>query len=208
MVWEAFYNKMALPKSFQNLVNNLTILPGVGEKTAERYVYSLYEKEEDEIEALAESLLDFKKNIKMCNICGCLSEEEIGEVCADASRDKSTICIVEDSKNVFFIEKTGKYKGNYHVLNGLISPIDGKNPEDLNISDLVNKRINKEIKEIIIALNPSIEGEITSQYLQKILEKFDVKVSRLSYGLPMGTDIEYLDPIMISKAWDDRKVIS
>ncbi len=208
MVWEAFYNKMALPKSFQNLVNNLTILPGVGEKTAERYVYSLYEKEEDEIEALAASLLDFKKNIKICNICGCLSDEEICEVCADASRDKSTICIVEDSKNVFFIEKTGKYKGNYHVLNGLISPIDGKNPEDLNISDLVNKRINKEIKEIIIALNPSIEGEITSQYLQKILEKFDVKVSRLSYGLPMGTDIEYLDPIMISKAWDDRKVIS
>lgn len=208
MVWEAFYNKMALPKSFQNLVNNLTILPGVGEKTAERYVYSLYEKEEDEIETLAASLLDFKKNIKICNICGCLSDEEICEVCADASRDKSTICIVEDSKNVFFIEKTGKYKGNYHVLNGLISPIDGKNPEDLNISDLVNKRINKEIKEIIIALNPSIEGEITSQYLQKILEKFDIKVSRLSYGLPMGTDIEYLDPIMISKAWDDRKVIS
>ena len=208
MVWEAFYNKMALPKSFQNLVNNLTILPGVGEKTAERYVYSLYEKEEDEIEALAASLLDFKKNIKICNICGCLSDEEICEVCADASRDKSTICIVEDSKNVFFREKTGKYKGNYQVLNGLISPIDGKNPEDLNISDLVNKRINKEIKEIIIALNPSIEGEITSQYLQKILEKFDVKVSRLSYGLPMGTDIEYLDPIMISKAWDDRKVIS
>lgn len=208
MAWEAFYNKMALPKSFQNLVNNLTILPGVGEKTAERYVYSLYEKEEDEIETLATSLLDFKKNIKVCNICGCLSDEEICEVCADESRDKSTICIVEDSKNVFFIEKTGKYKGNYHVLNGLISPIDGKNPEDLNISNLVSKRMNGEIKEIILALNPSIEGEITSQYLQKILEKFDVKISRLSYGLPMGTDIEYLDPIMISKAWDDRKVIS
>ncbi|MCI7084385.1 MAG: recombination mediator RecR [Tenericutes bacterium] len=199
---------MALPKSFQNLVNNLTILPGVGEKTAERYVYSLYEKDEDEIEILARSLLDFKKNIKICKNCGCLSDEEICEVCADTSRDKSTICIVEDSKNVFFIEKTGKYKGTYHVLNGLISPIDGKNPEDLNISNLINKRINTDVKEIIIALNPSIEGEITSQYLQKILEKFDVKVSRLSYGLPMGTDIEYLDPIMISKAWDDRKVIS
>ena len=199
---------MALPKSFQNLVNNLTILPGVGEKTAERYVYSLYEKDEDEIEILARSLLDFKKNIKICKNCVCLSDEEICEVCADTSRDKSTICIVEDSKNVFFIEKTGKYKGTYHVLNGLISPIDGKNPEDLNISNLINKRINTDVKEIIIALNPSIEGEITSQYLQKILEKFDVKVSRLSYGLPMGTDIEYLDPIMISKAWDDRKVIS
>lgn len=208
MEWEAYYNKMALPRSFQNLVNNLTILPGVGEKTAERYVYSLYEKEEDEIKTLAASLLEFKKNIKICNICGCLSDEEICEVCTDTSRDKSTICIVEDSKNVFFIEKTGKYKGKYHVLNGLISPIDGKNPEDLNISNLVNKRINKDVKEIIIALNPSIEGEVTSQYIQKILEKFNIKVSRLSYGLPMGTDIEYLDPIMISKAWEDRKVIS
>ena len=199
---------MALPRSFQNLVNNLTILPGVGEKTAERYVYSLYEKDDDDVETLAKSLVDFKKNIKTCNICGCLSDENLCDVCSDKTRDKSTICIVEDSKNVFFIEKTGKYKGYYHVLNGLISPIDGKNPEDLNLSELVNNRITDEVKEIIIALNPSIEGEITSQYIQRILEKYNVKVSRLSYGLPMGTDIEYLDPVMISKAWDDRKVIS
>ncbi len=208
MVWEDYYNKMALPRSFQNLVNNLTILPGVGEKTAERYVYSLYEKDDDDVETLAKSLVDFKKNIKTCNICGCLSDENLCDVCSDKTRDKSTICIVEDSKNVFFIEKTGKYKGYYHVLNGLISPIDGKNPEDLNLSELVNNRITDEVKEIIIALNPSIEGEITSQYIQRILEKYNVKVSRLSYGLPMGTDIEYLDPVMISKAWDDRKVIS
>ncbi len=208
MVWEDYYNKMALPRSFQNLVNNLTILPGVGEKTAERYVYSLYEKDDDDVETLAKSLVDFKKNIKTCDICGCLSDENLCDVCSDKTRDKSTICIVEDSKNVFFIEKTGKYKGYYHVLNGLISPIDGKNPEDLNLSELVNNRITDEVKEIIIALNPSIEGEITSQYIQRILEKYNVKVSRLSYGLPMGTDIEYLDPVMISKAWDDRKVIS
>ncbi len=208
MVWEDYYNKMALPRSFQNLVNNLTILPGVGEKTAERYVYSLYEKDDDDVETLAKSLVDFKKNIKTCDICGCLSDENLCDVCSDKTRDKSTICIVEDSKNVFFIEKTGKYKGYYHVLNGLISPIDGKNPEDLNLSELVNNRITGEVKEIIIALNPSIEGEITSQYIQRILEKYNVKVSRLSYGLPMGTDIEYLDPVMISKAWDDRKVIS
>lgn len=208
MVWEDYYNKMALPRSFQNLVNNLTILPGVGEKTAERYVYSLYEKDDDDVEVLAKSLVDFKKNIKTCDICGCLSDENLCDVCSDKTRDKSTICIVEDSKNVFFIEKTGKYKGYYHVLNGLISPIDGKNPENLNLSELVNNRITDEVKEIIIALNPSIEGEITSQYIQRILEKYNVKVSRLSYGLPMGTDIEYLDPVMISKAWDDRKVIS
>lgn len=208
MVWEDYYNKMALPRSFQNLVNNLTILPGVGEKTAERYVYSLYEKDEDDVEILAKSLIDFKKNIKTCDVCGCISDENLCDVCSDKTRDKSTICIVEDSKNVFFIEKTGKYKGYYHVLNGLISPIDGKNPEDLNLSELVNNRITDEVKEIIIALNPSIEGEITSQYIQRILEKYNIKISRLSYGLPMGTDIEYLDPVMVSKAWDDRKVIS
>ncbi len=199
---------MNLPRSFLELVNNLSILPGVGEKTAERYVYALYEKENDEVENLAESLINFKKNIKKCEICGCLSDYDICEVCKDETRDKSTICIVEDSKNVFFIEKTKKYNGYYHVLDGLISPIDGKNPEDLNISTLINNRINDEVKEVIMALNPSIEGEVTSLYIQKLLENKNIKVSRLSYGIPMGGDIEYLDPIMISKAWDDRKIIS
>ena len=198
---------MALPKSFSDLVNSLSILPGVGEKTAERYVYSLYEKDAEDVENLAQSLINFKKNIKICNVCGCLTDYDTCEICSNKNRDKSTICIVEDSKNVFFIERTNKYNGYYHVLNGLISPIEGKNPEDLNISNLIN-RIDDDVKEIIIALNPSIEGEVTSMYIQKILENKKVKVSRLSYGIPMGSDIEYLDPIMISKAWDDRKIIS
>ena len=198
---------MPLPKSFTDLVNNLTILPGVGEKTAERFVYALYEKDLDEVENLAESLVEFKKTIRNCSICGCLSDEDKCEVCQDNTRDKKTICIVEDSKNVFFIEKTRKYNGYYHVLNGLISPIDGINPEDLNIASLMNDRL-KEVEEIILAINPSIEGEVTSLYLQKILENKNIKISRLSYGIPMGSDIEYLDPLMISKALDDRKVIS
>ena len=199
---------MILPKSFERLVNTLTILPGVGEKTAERFVYSIYEKDIEEIENLANALTDFKKNIKVCEICGCLSDTKICNICDNKKRDNSTICVVEDSKNVFFIEKTGKYDGLYHVLNGLISPIDGKDPDDLNIMSLIDKRINSNIKEIIIALNPSIEGEVTSLYIQKLLEKYNIKVSRLSYGIPMGTDIEYLDPVMITKALEDRKVIS
>ena len=199
---------MILPKSFEQLVNTLTILPGVGEKTAERFVYSIYEKDIEEIENLANALTDFKKNIKVCEICGCLSDTKICNICDNKKRDNSTICVVEDSKNVFFIEKTGKYDGLYHVLNGLISPIDGKDPDDLNIMSLIDKRINSNIKEIIIALNPSIEGEVTSLYIQKLLEKYNIKVSRLSYGIPMGTDIEYLDPVMITQAWEDRKVIS
>ena len=115
--------------------------------------------------------------------------------------------VVENAKEVFIIEKMGNYNGYYHVLNGLISPIDGINPEDLNISTLMNDRLN-DVEEIILAINPSIEGEVTSLYLQKILEKKNIKISRLSYGIPMGSDIEYLDPLMISKALDDRKVIS
>lgn len=198
---------MYLPKSFEELVKNLSIFPGVGEKTAERYVYSLLDRDESEIQNLSESLINFKKNIKYCEICGCLSDYEKCEICSSNGRDKSTICIVEDSKSVFSIEKTKKYNGYYHVLNGLISPIEGVNPEDLNISSLLN-RINEDVKEIVIALNPSIEGEVTSMYIQKILEKKDIKVSRLSYGIPMGSDIEYLDPIMMSKALEDRKVIS
>ena len=133
---------MILPKSFERLVNTLTILPGVGEKTAERFVYSIYEKDIEEIENLANALTDFKKNIKVCEICGCLSDTEICNICDNKKRDNSTICVVEDSKNVFFIEKTGKYDGLYHVLNGLISPIDGKDPDDLNIMSLTDKRIN------------------------------------------------------------------
>lgn len=199
---------MALPRVFTDLVNNLTLFPGVGEKTAERYVYSLCDREPEEVENLANALIDFKKNIRYCESCGCLTDMDICDICSNNERDKSTICVVEDSKNVFFIEKTKKYNGLYHVLNGVISPIEGKNPEDLNLYSLINNRINKNVKEVIIALNPSIEGEVTSLYIQKILEKYNVKVSRLSYGIPMGSDIEYLDPIMISKAWDDRKVIS
>lgn len=198
---------MPLPKSFVNLVNNLSMLPGVGEKTAERYVYSLYDRDFEEIENLSEALLYFKKTIKKCEKCGCISDDKICEICSNEDRDKNIICIVEDSKSVFFIEKTKKFNGYYHVLNGLISPIEGINPEDLNISSLIENRI-KDTKEIILALNPSIEGEVTSLYLQKILEKYDVKVSRLSYGIPAGGDIEYLDPLMISKALEDRKVIN
>lgn len=199
---------MNLPKSFLDLVNNLLILPGVGEKTAERYAYALYEKDQDEVDNLITSLEEFKKNMKECEICGCITDNDICDVCSDKTRDKNTLCIVEDSRNVFFIEKTKKYNGYYHVLKGLISPIDGKNPENLNIASLMNNRINDDIKEVIIALNPTIEGEVTSLYIQKLLSNKNIKVSRLAYGIPMGSDLEYLDPIMISKAWDDRKIIS
>ena len=199
---------MSYPKKLQKLVEMFKILPGVGEKTAERYAYSIKESDLENVESLCEALIDFKNNSKECEICGCLSDETVCDVCADDSRDQSVICVVEDSKKVFTIEKTNTYKGRYHVLSGLISPIEGINPENININSLINKRINEKVKEVIIALNPSIEGEVTSMYIQKLLENKKIKVSRLSYGIPLGTDIEYLDPIMISKALEDRKTIS
>lgn len=197
---------MLIPKSFEQLVNVFQILPGVGEKTAERYVYALENKDEDELINFTEAILNFKRNIRHCTLCNCLSDEDICPVCQDSSRDNTTVCIVEDSKTAFSIDKTNRYNGKFYVLNGLISPVDGINPENLNLGGLI-ANIDK-YNEVIIALNPSIEGEITSMYIQKKLESKNVKVSRLSYGIPMGSEIEYLDPIMISKALDDRKFIS
>ena len=198
---------MIYPKSFENLKESFERLPGIGEKSAERFVFSILKWDKDEIDEFASNMIDFKASIKKCSICGHICEGEICSICSDVSRDKSTICIVEDSKKVFMIEKTGSYNGLYHVLGGLISPIDDINPEDINISSLINRRLNKELNEIILALNSSIEGETTSLYLQKILKDKNVSLSRLSYGIPLGSDIEYIDPLIIEKAIDDRKKV-
>lgn len=199
---------MVYPKDFSDLIESFKLLPGVGDKSAERFVYCVDEMSDEEVENFSENLKKFKKNIRRCEICGHYSSNDICDVCADKTRDLSTICVVEDSKSVFKFETSGNYKGLYHVLGGLISPIDDINPDDLNINNLISKRLNDNVKEIIIALTPSIEGETTSLYLQKLLENKNIKVSRLSYGLPIGSDIEYLDPITLIKAIDDRKFIS
>lgn len=196
-----------LPKSFETLTRNLEILPGVGEKTAERFVYAIEKKDADEIEKLVEALTDFKKSIRRCSVCNCLSDDDVCSVCSDSSRSDEFVCVVEDSRTAFSIDRTNKYNGKFFVLSGLISPIDGVNPEDINLGQLI-ARIDKNTKEVILALNPSIEGEVTSLYIQKKLEGKNIKVSRLSYGIPVGCDIEYLDPVMISKALDDRKIVS
>lgn len=198
---------MIYPKSFENLKESFERLPGIGEKSAERFTFSVLKWDLDDVEDLSNNLMEFRKNIKKCSICGHICEDDICNICSDNNRDKSTICVVEDSKKVFMLEKTGSYNGLYHVLGGLISPIDDINPEDINISSLVNKRLNGNLNEIILALNSSIEGETTSLYIQKILKDKDVAVSRLSYGIPMGSDIEYIDPLMIEKAIDDRKKV-
>lgn len=199
---------MIYPKEFSNLIEDFKLLPGIGDKSAERYIYAVDSLEIEQIEKFAEDLVNFKKNIKKCDNCGHYTNKELCEVCEDEKRDISTICVVEDSKSVFMFEKSGNYKGLYHVLGNLISPIDDVNPDDINLNSLISKRITSDVKEVILALNPSIEGETTSLYIQKLLEKMNVKVSRLSYGIPVGSDIEYLDPITLNRAIDDRKMIS
>jgi len=199
---------MIYPDEFQELIDDFKNFPGIGDKSAERFVYAIDNLEYDKVEKFSKDLLNFKNNIKRCSVCGHITNQDVCSICDSDARDKSLICVVEDSKSVFMFEKAGKYNGTYHVLNGLISPIDEVNPDDINIPSLINNRINEGVNEVIIALNPSVEGEMTSLYIQKLLEKKDVKLSRLSYGIPVGADIEYLDPLTIIRAIDDRKFLS
>lgn len=198
---------MQYPQSFSTLLENFKKLPGIGEKSAERFLYAILNMDYDEVKNFSESLLECKTKIKRCSICNHLTENEICNICSDKNRNNEVICVVEEAKNVFVFEKMANYNGKYHVLNGLISPIDGINPEDIDIKGLVS-RIDDSIKEVIIALDPNINGETTSLYIKKILDEKNIKISRLSYGIPLGTEIEYLDPLVIERALEDRKEIS
>ena len=201
---------MIYPKVLEELIESFKTLPGIGDKSAERMALTILKQSQDEIDHFALSMQNAKKKLHNCKTCGFITDEEECIICSNPVRNKNKICVVEDYKSVFMFEKMGKYDGVYQVLNGLISPIDGIGPDDINIDSLIKKCKENKSKdlEVVIALKPSIEGETTIQYINILLKKYKVKVSRLSYGIPMGSDIEYLDPIMISKAWDDRKVIS
>lgn len=181
---------------------------GIGEKTAERLSLSVLDMSLEDVENFSKCVKEMKNKIGRCKICSHITENEICNVCDNKYRNDNIICVVEDYKSVFMFEKTGNFEGKYHVLNGVISPIDGVTPDELNIGSLLD-RISK-LKgdvEIIIALKPSIEGEATTLYLKKILEKHNVKITRLSYGIPMGVEIDYLDSITLDRALKDRKDI-
>ena len=181
---------------------------GIGEKTAERLTLSILEMTDEDVKIFSECVKDVKKKINRCESCGNITEQDKCNICLNESRDNNIICVVEDYKSVIMFEKTGNFNGKYHVLNGLVSPIDGITPDDLNIDSLIKKiSESKEVKEIIIAFKPSIEGETTTLYLKKILEKYNVKITRLSYGIPMGVEIDYLDSITLDRALKDRKDI-
>lgn len=199
---------MNYPISFQKLIDCFKMLPGVGEKTAERYAFAMLELKESKIEEFSTAISDVKSNITTCPKCGCLSDTNKCFICSDDDRDENILCVVENQKNVFVFEKTGVFKTKYHVLGGLISPMEGINPEDLFIDELIN-RINEEnIKEVILALRPGIEGSTTSLYIRKVLGNFDVKVTQIAQGVPVGADMEYLDNLTLEMAIENRSELS
>ena len=181
---------------------------GIGEKTAERLSMSVLDMTKEDVVNFAKSIKELKDNITYCKICGHITDKDICNICSSNVRNDNLICVVEDYKSVFMFEKSGNYDGKYHVLNGVISPIDGITPDELNIASLMYRisKLKGDI-EVIIALKPSIEGEATTLYLKKILEKYNVKITRLSYGIPMGVEIDYLDSITLDRALKDRKDI-
>ena len=198
---------MIYPESLEKLINYYKKLPGIGEKNAERLALATLNFKEEDLDKSSESLKNIKK-IHKCSICGHLTENEICNICSDHSRNKNLICVIEDYKSVFSFEKAGNYKGVYHVLNGLISPADNIGPDNINLSSLVKRVEEAEKPELILALKSTIEGETTTLYIKKIFEKKNVLISRLSYGIPMGAEIDYLDIITLDKALEDRKKIS
>lgn len=199
---------MNYPKTIKDLIECFKKLPGIGEKTAERLALSVLEMEDEHIKLFSSTLENIKQKITRCKICNNLCENDICEICKDNSRNKKIICVVEEPKNVFVFEKVGTYHGLYHVLDGLISPLDGINPEDINIASLIDRIKNNEIEEVILALKPSIEGETTSLYITKLLDNVNIKITKLAHGIPIGVDMEYIDTLTLEMALEDRTSIS
>jgi len=199
---------MGYPNVLADLINYFRKLPGIGEKSAERMALSLLDLSSDDVSDFASAMLECKSKLHPCEVCGHITDKDVCDICSSSTRNKSVICVLEDYKSVFAFEKAGNYNGVYHVLNGLISPIDDVNPEDINLSSLIDRVSKLEHPELIIALKSTIEGETTTLYIKKKFEGKDVTISRLSYGIPMGAEIDYLDEITLDRALSDRKKIS
>lgn len=195
------------PESLEDLIESFKLLPGIGEKTAERLAFYVLGLEEEKTNFFAESIMNAKNKIHKCPICSNITDKEICNICSSNDRDKSILCIVEDSRSIFLFEKVGFFRGYYHVLDNLISPLDGINPEDVGLEKLVKRIEESSFKEIIIAVKPTIEGETTSLYIKKILEGLNIKITRIASGVPLGADIEYVDSLTLERAIIDRKEI-
>ena len=198
---------MELPPSLVKLVEALRRLPGIGPKSAQRLAFIILKNPKKDAETLAKAILDIKEKIRHCNICYAITEGDPCPICRSPSRAKETICVVEEPSDILAIEKSRGYKGSYHVLQGHLSPLNGIGPEQLKIAELIARLKSGEVKELIIATNPNLEGETTAMYLAKLVKPLGIKVTRLARGLPVGGDIEYADEITLSKSLEGRQEI-
>ncbi len=195
---------MLYPQPMTRLIHELSRLPGVGPKTAQRLAFYILTLSEDEVSKMAEALLNARHKIGFCSICGHLTETSPCSICENQGRDRSLLCVVEEPKDVIAMERTRVYKGLYHVLGGALSPLEGIGPEELKIKELLHRASEEQYKEIIIATDPNVEGEATALYLGKLLRPMGYKVTRLARGLPVGGDLEYTDEITLGKAFEGR----
>ncbi|MBE9503072.1 MAG: recombination protein RecR [Proteobacteria bacterium] len=194
-------------KPIVQLIRELSRFPGIGEKTATRLAFHILKSPREEALSLANSIIAVKEQIKLCSVCYHITDIDPCAICRDSHRERDIICVVEGPQDVASIEKTGEFKGRYHVLHGVLSPMDGVGPDDLRIDSLVKRVVDGDVKEVIVATNPKVEGETTALYIARLLKPFDVKVTRLAQGLPMGGELEYFDEATISKALEGRRVI-
>lgn len=194
-----------LPQSIEDLINEFSKLPGIGPKSAQRLAFYLLKSDKEDLEIFAKILTKLKKDVVLCSNCQNLSDHDPCSICSDKGRDQETICVVEESLDMVALEKTGSFNGLYHILHGAISPVDGVGPDELKIKELLSRIKKNTISEVIIATNPSIEGEATAMYIAKLLKPLDTKTTRIARGLPTGGDLEYADEITIENALKGRK---
>ena len=198
---------MIYPKSIATLIEHFQKFPSVGPKSAQRMAFYMLRMPESEVQIFAQAILEAKRNTRTCEVCFNLSSSSPCEICTNPKRDRSIICVVAETKDLIAIEKTNEFKGLYHVLQGLISPMDGIGADDIRIKELLTRLASDEVKEVILALPPSVEGEATSLYLTKLIKPFGITISRIAFGLPVGADLEYADEITIAKAIEGRREI-
>lgn len=198
---------MIYPKSIATLIEHFQKFPSVGPKSAQRMAFYLLRMPMPEVQKFAQSIVEAKENTHTCEVCFNLSSSSPCEICQSTKRDRSIICVVAETKDLIAIEKTNEFKGLYHVLQGLISPMDGIGADDIRIKELLNRLTDEGVKEVILALSPSVEGEATSLYLSKLVKPFGIKISRIAFGLPVGADLEYADEITIARAIEGRREI-
>ncbi len=196
---------MTYPQPLQKLVDELCRFPGIGSKTSQRLAYFLLNRPRDEVVGIARAMVEAKDKLQFCSECGCLTETNPCAYCTDSRRDQALLCVVQEPRDVLVLERTGQFRGLYHVLHGALSPLDGVGPEELRLPLLARRLRDGGVKEIIIATNPNVEGDATAAYIARLVKPLAVKVSRIAFGLPVGGDLEYADDLTLSRALEGRR---